>query len=364
MAAPFARDRRRARVRGSAVLATCAALRRRRQREPRRRRVRARGAAAHRALAALAAPPSAAGAHGRARWSAPRRRSTTTTSASTAATCGSSSPPRDAERLARVLRRRSSAHTGCAVIALPLREEYHIDLGFDLARRRTARRAPRAAALPRHVSAVAGRAPPDGRAAGGPAAGAAALRRLGDAGRPHEDEAARTARRLAGRRHRQALRRRGAPPRTRLRCQRAWWCGTCPTSRSTPSARRSPPSPAVTLCYRRARRLPDWPLQPVLHGARPRTRLAVRTGDRRAVRDRHGLHAYAHDGAVQPAAASSSRARATFERCRTGAGARPSVSATTSTAASINAPAGRLSAVRRTATVAVAESPRPRRGRN
>lgn len=193
----------------------------------------------------------------------------------------------DAERLAAVLRT-IEAQTGCGVISLPLREEFHIDLGFDLS-----------------GGVGAGK-----RRAGGPPASyrpSPSERRLMAALQTGLDLVPRPFARLAmkaGVAEEEALatvrgwieagvvKRFGVVVRHRelgfnANAMLVW---DVPDERIGAIGARLAAEPAVTLCYRRDRHRPQWSynLYCMVHG---RSRLAVEQAIG-ALRDRHGLHGY------------------------------------------------------------------------
>jgi DNA-binding Lrp family transcriptional regulator len=171
--------------------------------------------------------------------------------------------------------------TGLAVLRLPLAEEFHIDLGFDL-EDHSAPRAPRTApvaplseterALAARLAAGLPLEPRPFAAFGVPEAELiAALRRWLDAG---------------------AVRRIGAVVRHRplgydANAMVVW---DLPDAEAGAAGRRLAADAAVTLCYRRARALPEWPynLYCMLHG---RERAAVTRSIERLCAQ-HGLSGY------------------------------------------------------------------------
>lgn len=188
---------------------------------------------------------------------------------------------------------RIGRETGCRVLALPLVEEYHIDLGFDM----TGPRAPHAT---RPASRTCGRFVPD-----------ADERRLLAALERGFDLVPRPYVRLAmkaGMREEQVMatlarwqaegvvKRLGVVVRHRALgyAANAMAVWDVPDDRVDELGMALAAEAGVTLCYRRVRHPPQWPynLFCMLHG---RTRLEVE-GAIAALRDRHGLHAFA--GAV------------------------------------------------------------------
>jgi DNA-binding Lrp family transcriptional regulator len=171
--------------------------------------------------------------------------------------------------------------TGLAVLRLPLAEEFHIDLGFDL-EDHSAPRAPRpapAAPLSETERALAARL-----AAGLPLE----PRPFAAFGMPEADLIAALQRWLdAG-----AVRRIGAVVRHRplgydANAMVVW---DLPDAEAGAAGRRLAADAAVTLCYRRARALPEWPynLYCMLHG---RERAAVERSIERLCAQ-HGMSRY------------------------------------------------------------------------
>ena len=193
----------------------------------------------------------------------------------------------DAERLARVLQA-IEAQTGCAVISLPLREEFHIDLGFDLGSggRRGAHRTS-------GVSAHYQPSPLERRLMAALQAGLDLVprpfARLAMRAGVSEDEALATVRGwLVG----GIVKRFGVVVRHRelgfnANAMVVW---DVDDEHVRAVGARLATEPAVTLCYRRERHLPEWSynLYCMVHG---RNRLAVEQAIG-ALRDRHALHAY------------------------------------------------------------------------
>lgn len=176
--------------------------------------------------------------------------------------------------------------TALPVLRLPLLEEFHIDLGFDL----DGGGAPRSAAPPGPYPALA---PSEQKLVARTARGlpivvepyAAVAAELGSEAR--EVMSALDAMLADGR-----IRRIGAVVRHRRLGYRAnamvvW---DVPDEQAGEVGRRLAAEPAVTLCYRRARALPDWPynLYCMVHG---RERGAVEEEIRR-VSERRGMSAY------------------------------------------------------------------------
>jgi DNA-binding Lrp family transcriptional regulator len=170
----------------------------------------------------------------------------------------------DQEALERTLRA-IEVDTGCAIIALPLEQEYHIDLGFDLTSPHK-HRSPLPGTPARAMDAVERQL--IAALAAGTGTGSAALCTPRRTHRHGRGRGAGADCRLAGRGPDQALRRRRAPPRTRLPRQRHG--GVRPALyRGRPDRpQRLAAEPGVTLCYRRTRSLPDWPynLYCMVHG--------------------------------------------------------------------------------------------------
>jgi DNA-binding Lrp family transcriptional regulator len=159
--------------------------------------------------------------------------------------------------------------TGIAVLRLPLLEEFHIDLGFDLDTHAAPRGSFSTARTPLSeedkalVAAVAG---------GLPLVEKPYEAVANQLGMPEEDVLAALSRMLAENR----IRRIGAVIRhRRLGYQaNAMVVWDVPDERVGETGRALAGEPAVTLCYRRARALPDWPynLYCMLHG-RDRSRV-------------------------------------------------------------------------------------------
>jgi len=173
--------------------------------------------------------------------------------------------------------------TGLAVLRLPLLEEFHIDLGFDLEDHAV----PRA---PQHAVA-APLSEPDRRLAAGIAAGLPLQPRPFAGFELPEDEVIGTLRRWldAG-----VVRRIGAVVRHRrlgydANAMMVW---DLPEQAAGEAGRRLAGDPAVTLCYRRARALPAWPynLYCMVHG---RERASVTQAIERLCAQ-HGLGKYPH----------------------------------------------------------------------
>jgi DNA-binding Lrp family transcriptional regulator len=170
----------------------------------------------------------------------------------------------DEAALARLLDAMGRA-TGCPPIALPLLEEFHIDLGFDLANGRRTRHAvgpamPRVQPCRRRLAPH--RRPPRRPAVGGPPLSRPSASLPGWGKRVLHDP-----RRLAGRRHPAPLRRGGAPSGAGLAGQRHVRVGRCPRPRSAAFGHALAADDGVSLCYRR-RTTPDWPynLFCMIHG--------------------------------------------------------------------------------------------------
>lgn len=171
--------------------------------------------------------------------------------------------------------------TGLAVLRLPLVEEFHIDLGFDLENHSVPREAPRGPIAPlggaeRQLAArLAAGLPLEAR----PFAGF---------GAPEEEIIATLARWLAA----GVVRRIGAVVRHRplgyeANAMVVW---DVPDDEAGGAGGRLAGDPAVTLCYRRARALPAWPcnLYCMVHG-RERTQVAQAI---ERLTGRHGLAGY------------------------------------------------------------------------
>ncbi len=189
--------------------------------------------------------------------------------------------------------------TGCGVIVLPLEEEFHIDLGFDLAAACGSRRAGRGAAaapaaaiasdaacalsaLERHlVAALQNGLPlvPAPFAEVGARAGLSEATTLGLLERWLEDG---------------LIRRFGAVVRHHeLGLEANAMCvWDIPDREVTDLGRKLAAEPAVTLCYRRRRALPDWPynLFCMIHGSAREEVLAARD----EIAARHGLDRAPH----------------------------------------------------------------------
>jgi DNA-binding Lrp family transcriptional regulator len=149
---------------------------------------------------------------------------------------------------------------GIKVLRLPLLEEFHIDLGFDLEDRSVPRTAPAKAEA---LALSAGERVFLSRVSSGLPLAPRPYGALGVA----EDEAIAMLRRWL---ERGAIRRIGAVVRHRAIGYRAnamvaW---DVPEERVAPLGRRLATDPLVTLCYHRARALPDWPynLYCMVHG--------------------------------------------------------------------------------------------------
>jgi len=172
----------------------------------------------------------------------------------------------DAQVLEAVLRA-IEAESGLAVLRLPLLEEYHIDLGFDLAADRDTVRARDALPAPgpqvldtrerRLIAALADGLPLE----------AQPWIRLGEVAAMTEAEVVAT---IHGWLERGALRRFGAVARHRrlgydANAMVVW---DVPESVAGTAGARLAAEQAVTLCYRRARRAPEWPynLYCMVHG--------------------------------------------------------------------------------------------------
>jgi DNA-binding Lrp family transcriptional regulator len=177
--------------------------------------------------------------------------------------------------------------SGCAVLRLPLVEEYHIDLGFDLAD----------GAVPRLGTATAGKAvalsPAERRLVEALDDGlplvAAPYAALGDTVGLAEAEVIAI---LRGWLERGVMRRFGAVLRHRSLgyAANAMVVWDVPDGEVRAAGTRAARLPQVTLCYRRARRRPAWPfnLYCMLHG---RARDEVATGIEAVARDA-GLAGY------------------------------------------------------------------------
>jgi len=155
--------------------------------------------------------------------------------------------------------------SGCAVLRLPLVEEYHIDLGFDLADGAVPRPGPAAAGVPLALSAAERRlveALDDGLPL--VAAPYAAL------GEPVGLSEAEVIAILRGWLERGVMRRFGAVLRHRLLgyAANAMVVWDVPDAEVRAAGTRAARLPQVTLCYRRLRRRPAWPfnLYCMLHG--------------------------------------------------------------------------------------------------
>ena len=158
--------------------------------------------------------------------------------------------------------------TGIAVLRLPLVEEFHIDLGFDL--EAPTRRTPRASKI-RQRRARRHRPAAHRCARRRAPAGAAALRcprRVRGARRAARD---RPARALGGRRPDPPDRRGRAPSRAWLRAN-AMVVWDVPDETVARFGRQLAAAEGITLCYRRARRRPVWPynLYCMIHGTERR----------------------------------------------------------------------------------------------
>jgi len=183
--------------------------------------------------------------------------------------------------------------TGCAVLSLPLVEEYHIDLGFDMA----AGGAPRATrAAPRPLRRIE---PEDGERRllaalqGGLDLVPRPFARLGMKSGMSEERVLDRLRRWA---HEGVIKRFGVIVRHRAlgyhaNAMAVW---DVPDERVDAIGAAAAADGEVTLCYRRARRPPEWPynLFCMVHG---RSRIAVENAIVR-LRDDQGLHAFS--GAV------------------------------------------------------------------
>ena len=170
----------------------------------------------------------------------------------------------DAERLERVLVR-IEALSGFDVLRLPLLEEYHIDLGFDLADGSVPRPGPGAAPEPVALSSAEQRLVE--RLADGIPMVETPYAALGAEADLAESEVIEI---LRGWLERGVARRFGAVLRHRplgydANAMVVW---DLPDDRVRAAGTRAAALPQVTLCYRRARRRPAWPfnLYCMLHG--------------------------------------------------------------------------------------------------
>jgi DNA-binding Lrp family transcriptional regulator len=216
----------------------------------------------------------------------------------------------DEAALARLLADMGAA-TGCPPIALPLLEEFHIDLGFDLASGRRTRHVvdPRAAA-----PAVGGRLAPHRRPPRRPALAGAPFQAVAEAAGLTET-GARHPRRLAGRRHPAPLRRGRAHRELGYRAN-AMCVWAVPEAEVSRLGHLLASHDGVSLCYRR-RLDGDWPynLFCMIHG-RNREAVAAR---REALAAEVGLAAFP-TRCCSPPTATSSAAPATRPRLPPAAG--------------------------------------------
>jgi DNA-binding Lrp family transcriptional regulator len=193
---------------------------------------------------------------------------------------------RDAKTVEKTIRTLEEA-VGLRVLRLPLLEEFHIDLGFDL----ESRDAPREAA-PQSFPPLS---PDERRLVAATAAGLPLVlepyREVSSRiGMPEREVLSRLSTMLADGR----IRRIGAVVRHRrlgyeANAMAVW---DVPDGRVSALARRLARDPAVTLCYRRARALPDWPynLYCMVHG---RLR-ALASNEIARLAAAHGLDAFPH----------------------------------------------------------------------
>ena len=191
------------------------------------------------------------------------------------------------------------ADTGCDVIVLPLEEEFHIDLGFDLGRHvanGTVRQRARPVALPRSktpvcrlsdaerhlVSVLQGGLPlvKEPFAASGARAGMGAADVLKTVGAWLESGVIRRFG-VVVRHHELGL---------NANAMCVW---DIPDEQVTALGKMLAAEPAVTLCYRRRRVLPHWPynLFCMIHGVRRSEVLAARN----VLAAKYGLDGWPHD---------------------------------------------------------------------
>jgi DNA-binding Lrp family transcriptional regulator len=207
-----------------------------------------------------------------------------------------------AERLAGTLAAIEAA-SGLAVLRLPLEEEFHIDLGFALDRVHAPRSPARLAAhAARTIGRVAGTPPAEVRLDGTAAAIAGVLQ----SGLPLVAEPYRALAATVGCSEAEVLRQiddwlaSGIVKRfgVVVRHRELGYTANAMVVHDIPDAlvgdigRRLALEPAITLCYRRPRVLPDWPynLFCMIHG-RQRDEVERRVAE---LRKSHGLEAFPH----------------------------------------------------------------------
>ena len=158
-----------------------------------------------------------------------------------------------------------AADTGRPVLSLPLIEQYHIDLGFDLCNGIKGRPTAGSFDAP---AAHRRRTAPGGGVAAGTAPGDATVRHCRRPGGNEREPKCWTRSPAGWRRASSSASAWSSATMSSASRPTPWWCSTCPTSWWPTTGAHLAREQGVTLCYRRQRHLPEWPynLYCMVHG--------------------------------------------------------------------------------------------------